>query len=238
MLNTLSTFLLVTLSVSSIAQEIKITRKIQINVSNAMSKVMWEGKLAGNIDLDTIQQKEHLYGIGPVEYLKGEILILDGQSYIANVVNDTSMLVQETFNTKAPFFVYATVPQWMEYMSPNNIKNIKQLESYLLGIYNDSGKEPFTFRIKAMIDKATIHLVNLPNGKVVQSPDDAHTGQTNYTLQNREVEIIGFFSTKHKGVFTHHDSFLHMHLITIDKTLMGHLDSITFSDGPVKLYLP
>ena len=234
----LLTILLIPLSLSSVAQEIKITTKEPIKVKGAMSKVMWEGKLAGNIDLDTIRQKENLYGIGPVEYLKGEILIMDGQSYIANVVNDTSMLVQKAFNAKAPFFVYATVRHWIEHALPKNINSIKQLESYLLDVHNSSGKEAFVFRIRAKVDQASIHLVNLPPGKAVQSPDDAHAGQINYTLQNREVEIIGFFSTKHKGVFTHHDTFLHMHLITADKTMMGHLDSITFSSDPVKLYLP
>jgi acetolactate decarboxylase len=50
------------------------------------------------------------------------------------------------------------------------------------------------------------------------------------------VEIIGFFSTEHKGVFTHHDSFLHMHLITKDKEKMGHLDAATFDR--INVHLP
>jgi len=70
----------------------------------------------------------------------------------------------------------------------------------------------------------------------VSSPAEAHQGQTNYYLNNEEVEIVGFFSTEHQGVFTHHDSFLHMHLITKDKSLMGHLDELELDK--VTLYLP
>jgi acetolactate decarboxylase len=70
----------------------------------------------------------------------------------------------------------------------------------------------------------------------VSSPEDAHKGQTNYNLKNEEVVIIGFFSTEHKGVFTHHDSFLHLHLITKDERKMGHLDMAEFNE--MELYLP
>jgi hypothetical protein len=60
--------------------------------------------------------------------------------------------------------------------------------------------------------------------------------EKHYNYQNEDAEIIGFFSTEHKGVFTHHDSFLHMHLITKDESKMGHLDELKI--GKMKLYLP
>lgn len=70
----------------------------------------------------------------------------------------------------------------------------------------------------------------------MSSPKEAHQSQMNYELKNEDVEIIGFFSTEHQGIFTHHDSYLHMHLITKDIKKMGHLDEITFGD--MTLYLP
>ena len=66
------------------------------------------------------------------------------------------------------------------------------------------------------------------------SPQEAHLGQTNYEVKNQEAEIIGFFSTNHEGVFTHHDSNIHLHLITKDLSMMGHLDEIE----SLKLYVP
>ena len=65
---------------------------------------------------------------------------------------------------------------------------------------------------------------------------EAHQGQVNYTLTNENVEIVGFYSTKHQGIFTHHDSFLHMHLITTDEQKMGHLDAVQLKE--MKLFLP
>ncbi len=90
--------------------------------------------------------------------------------------------------------------------------------------------------MQGTISNALIHIQNLPKGAKVSSPEEAHQGQVNYELKDEEVEIIGFFSTKHQGIFTHHDSFLHMHLITKDKSKMGHLDELEISE--MTLYLP
>lgn len=75
-------------------------------------------------------------------------------------------------------------------------------------------------------------------GTPVSSPAEAHQGQVNYQLNDEMSEILGFFSTSHKAVFTHHDTFLHMHLITKDRKKMGHLDEVLFSPGSVRLFLP
>ena len=88
------------------------------------------------------------------------------------------------------------------------------------------------------MDKADIHIQNLPEGTPVSSPQEAHQGQTNYVLENRKVEIVGFFSKEHQGVFTHHDSFVHLHLITQDRRQMGHLDEMLLGKGDKRLFLP
>jgi acetolactate decarboxylase len=72
----------------------------------------------------------------------------------------------------------------------------------------------------------------------VSSPEEAHQGQTNYELENINSDIIGFFSTQHQTIFTHHDTFLHMHLINKDRQKMGHLDKVLFKKGSMKLYMP
>jgi acetolactate decarboxylase len=207
-----------------------------VQVSGAMRNVMWKGELQGTIALDTIQPKEHLYGLGPIEYLAGELLVTDGKIYQSKVLTDSTMKVEEVQQVKAPFFVYGNVPQWYEHSLPDSIQSIKQLEIYLDQV-TQNNQRPFAFRLVGEVDSATIHIVNLPEGTKVSSPDEAHQGQVNYQLANEQVEITGFFSTEHKAVFTHHDTYLHMHLITADKTKMGHLDAVKLK-GIVKLYLP
>lgn len=208
-----------------------------VKIVGAMKNVMWKGQLYGNINLDTISNKQHLYGLGPVEYLAGELLIIDGKSYKSTVLTDTTMKVEETYNSIAPFFGYANIDKWTEQNSPDSVQTIQQLETYLDKI-TKSSKRPFIFKVTGVVGKAKIHIVNLPKGSKVSSPDEAHKGQTNYNLTNEQVEIVGFFSTEHKAIFTHHNTYLHIHLITIDRKKMGHLDELLLKKGTVKLYLP
>lgn len=206
-----------------------------IKVVGAMKNVMWKGELGGKIKLDTITVKNGLYGLGPESYLTGEILINNGKPYVSKVTSDSTMKVIEKFEVSAPFFVYANVTEWNEVELPSNVRTIQDLEKFIDDNTTDY-KRPFAFKLGGQVSNAIIHIQNLPKGMKVTSPDEAHLGQTNYELNNEESEIIGFFSTEHKGVFTHHDSFLHMHLITKDESKMGHLDELEI--GKMKLYLP
>ncbi len=207
-----------------------------VEIRGAMRNVMRKGQLGSTIHLDTISNKSHLFGLGPVEYLRGELLILDGKSYISRVSGD-SMVVEESFQVSAPFFVYSNVDSWKTITLPDSILNMKQLEQHLDGLTQHINS-PFAFRLQGKVAQAKIHVVNLPEGSKVSSPEEAHRGQQNYHLSNEEVEIIGFFSKEHQSVFTHHDTWMHMHLITNDRTQMGHLDEVTFAPGSVRLFLP
>ena len=220
-------------SVPLIAQE----KTHHVRVIGEMRKVMWEGKLEGVIALDTIPAKEHVYGLGPVEFLTGEILIIDGKSYVSTVASDSTMKVEEVESVKAPFFAYDHIEAWEDYAIPDSIRTIKLLESYLDGVTRELSR-PFMFKISGMAKSALIHIVNLPAGSKVSSPTQAHQGQIDYELSNEQIDIVGFFSTGHKAIFTHHDSNVHLHLITEDRQKMGHLDEILFEEGSLTLYLP
>ncbi len=45
------------------------TKAKEVRIAGQMKNVMWKGQLQGTISLDTIAPKEHLCGLGPVEYL-------------------------------------------------------------------------------------------------------------------------------------------------------------------------
>lgn len=206
-----------------------------IKIVGAMKNVMWKGELGSSIDLDTISNKKGLYGLGPENFLTGELLINNGKSYISKVSSDSTMTVEKRFDVSAPFFVYANVTEWNKMKIPSDIKTIQDLEKFIDQKTTDY-KRPLVFKLIGQVSKAIIHIQNLPKGTKVSSPDEAHQGQTNYELNDEESEIIGFLSTEHKGIFTHHDSFLHMHLITKDGNKMGHLDKLEI--GKMALYLP
>lgn len=208
-----------------------------LHVTGAMRNVMWKGELQGAVDLDSLQHKKNLYGLGPVEFLAGEILILDGKPFVSRVLTDSTMMVTETFQVKAPFFVHAQVKSWESIALPDSVTELKSLERFVDTVMIDQ-KHPFAFRLTGRISRATIHVVNLPPGSEVSSPDEAHRGQVNYVLEGDDLEILGFFSRRHKGIFTHHDTNMHLHLITRDKSMMGHVDKLEFDHDAMQLWLP
>ena len=208
----------------------------KVHITGEMRNVMWKGQLEGNIHLDTIANKSNVVGLGPLEYLGGEIIVIDGKSYKSIVISDSSMEVVETFNIKAPFFAHANISNWSEELLDVDIQTIQQLESFLDNKKSGSS-QPFMFKLAGFVKEATIHVVNLPVGAKVSSPNDAHKGLVKYQMENQEAEIVGFFSKEHKGIFTHHDSYLHMHLMTKDKQMMGHLDALSIEMGKMRLFL-
>ena len=206
-----------------------------IKMVGAMKNVMWKGELGSSIDLDTISNKKGLYALGPLSYLKGELLVTNGKSYVSTVNPDSTMSVEKRFDVSAPFLVYTHVTEWTETELPSQIKTIQDLERFIDTQTSDS-KRPFAFKLTGKVSSAVIHIQNLPEGTKVSSPKEAHQGQTNFNITNEDAEIIGFFSTEHQGIFTHHDSFLHMHLITKDENKMGHVDELQI--GEMTLHLP
>ncbi len=162
------------------------------------------------------------------------MLIDDGKSYVSKVLSDSTMTVVKSFDVAAPFFVYTYITEWTEIDLPSSIKSIQDLEKFIDDKTSEF-KRPFVFKLKGNVTTAIIHIQDLPIEAKVSSPEEAHQDQVDYELNNEAVEMVGFFSTEHQGVFTRHDSFVHMHLITKDKSKMGHLDKVEF--GRMKLNL-
>ncbi|MFK8165383.1 MAG: acetolactate decarboxylase [Lewinella sp.] len=207
-----------------------------LTVAGSMRSVLYDGKTKGQILLDTISERKGLYGLGPSAFLQGELLILNGQAYRSEVVSKKEMKVEKTFSTKAPYFVYTQQTDWQEFTLPPSVRTYRQLLDYVDRI-TTSKPRPFVFRLNGRIKQADIHVANLPNGVFPSEPKEALTGQQSYRLTDRDVEIVGFFSVNHQGIFTDLDSYGHLHLITTDRDMMGHLDGFQPGAG-MQLYIP
>ena len=47
-------------------------------------------------------------------------------------------------------------------------------------------------------------------------------------MKGENVTIIGFYSKRHEGIFTHRGSYVRMHVVT-ENGLSGHIDEIVAS---------
>ncbi len=194
----------------------------QVIPTGAMRRTMWEGQLAGLIALDSIA-KPGMFGIGPLEHLRGEITIVDGRCFVSYVLPDGTIKVEERSDVKAPFFVRAAVSHWDPVTLPSTVVDLPSLDAFLTE-WARTRTEPFTFRLRGLVVDAHVHVMNVPPNTRINGPDEAHAHQVVYQDRNNEGTLVGFFSTKHKAVFTHHDTNIHVHYISWDQMLMGHLD--------------
>ncbi len=205
----------------------------QIKVAGKMSEVMWHGLLEKRIDTDTLNSPK-TYGIGPMAYLEGEVLVMEGQTYISKVLDSSTIAATEVSGTGAPFFVYITDSDLKEVSLPLADYDLDSIEAYLNKAYAKYD-HPLLVRIDGDFDSLIIHAVNLPKGKTVSNPEQAHEGLTKIQYPKTQGSLIGFFSRKHQSIFTHHDSFFHAHFISEDKSIMGHVDALDFRASQVGL---
>ena len=200
-----------------------------IEVVGQMRDVMWKGDLTGKISTDSLNHHT-AYGLGPIEFLKGEVLLFEGQTFISKVVDSVAHQVNQVNSTNAPFFVYSKESKFNTISVSTLELSLQSTEELIDSLYSDYEK-PLLIRIDGIFQDITLHIVNLPEGSIVASPDEAHQGLTQYSHKNLSGSIVAFFSRKHKAIFTHHDRFLHAHFISDDRSIMGHVDSVFFNSG-------
>ena len=117
---------------------------------------------------------------------------------------------------------------------PPEVVDLPSLDAFLTAWGKDRSA-PFVFRIDGLVTEAHLHVMDVQPGTEIHGPDDAHASQKNFTLRDVNAELVGFFSTKHKAVFTHHDTNIHVHLMTVDRSTMGHLERLLLDPKRVSL---
>jgi acetolactate decarboxylase len=196
------------------------------------------GRATEPISLERFAGVESLYAVGPLEQGQGEISIYDSVSLIAEVQGGR---VQVTIDLcrRAAFLVYAIAETWRRVTVPDRIENEQQLENKLLPFAVQSGidiDQPFPFLVHCYAVAAGFHvLCNQSRGDY--SPELHEKAKVRFTIARESVEIVGFYSRKHRGVFTPRDSDFHIHFRTLDNRLSGHLETFSFDQG-MTLYLP
>ena len=124
-----------------------------------MRDVMWKGDLKGKIATDSLNNKE-TYGIGPIEFLKGEIVLFEGQTFVSKVIDSVSHQVTKIPSVRAPFFVYSTNSELkvIEFTLENY--SLKEIEEHINSVYKDYD-QPLLIRIDGLFDNIKLHSVNL-----------------------------------------------------------------------------
>jgi hypothetical protein len=191
-----------------------------------------QGDISGHIALTSISDLRNLYAIGPAERLRGEISIFDSLPSISRIT-DGALYINTDFKVNACFLVYAQVSTWRRITIPSAIRDEATLETYILKFASGLGidvAQPFPFLINATAERATFHVLDKRDG-LTHTPELHEKAKVRFVLQGEPVEVIGFYSNRHRGIFTPGDANVHMHIKSADRRMSGHLEKIQLERG-------
>ena len=214
----------------------------KVYTSGKAKNVMMGIDLSSTVALDTLLVKQHLYALGPVDDLQGEITVFDGEVCAAEVTNKRkrNVKLREAEGLKAPFLVYAYVPEWKTYSVEVDLQNLKDLENIVdsLGrVHGYTKKEAFPFLVEATFLEVEYHIIKR-NKREKQHSHEAHNAaKIHFSNCLIPSNLVGFYSRHHEGVFTHKGHFIHVHFLPKDRRITGHLDKLNHS-GAVLFSLP
>jgi acetolactate decarboxylase len=208
-----------------------------VKVAGEMKNIMMKGDFTAFANLDTFT-KANLYALGPVENLKGEIMVLNGEVY-SSTKGDKSIVNKINKANKAAMLVYSYVKSWKELNVHANVSSYAALENLIANKAKQNGYDTttaFVFKIEALPVIANYHIIDWKKGvthTMGNHKQFAYTGK----IENSYVTLLGFYSDHHHSIFTHHTTNMHMHVLDEKTKNVGHLDNIKIN-GTIKIYFP
>jgi len=215
--------------------------KLSYHVENrgALKNFMKEGDISAKANLQDVKYIDHLYALGALEDLQGEIQIWDGVPTNTSV-NNNQLIISDSFNAKASLLVYASVEKWKEIKIPDEVNTYKELENFieLSATRNQIDiEEPFPFLLEGFLDSLDWHVIKWDIEDTNHTHERHRTSGLYGTLKNKNLEMLGFYSNKHHAIYTHHTTNMHLHFKTVGNDIAGHVDGLTLG-GNMILKLP
>ena len=195
------------------------------------------GDLRGHVDLAALAGAGSVWGLGPLEGVRGEVSIFGGEPSIARVERD-AVVVTHGWKARACFLVWAQVPRWEERTRAHAAGDraaldLASLEREVVAFARTVGldtERPLPFRAEGTAAALTLHVLD-KRDDLPHDPERHERAKVRISLEARAVELVGFYSRHHRGVFTPREADVHVHIRTGDGRISGHLEAITLEPG-------
>jgi acetolactate decarboxylase len=214
-------------------------RSWPVKHSGAMREMFETGNVEGKIDVGKLTPQKNLYAVGPLENLSGEIMIRDGES-LTSFIRGNAVKVETNPAARAVFMVWSNVEKWHEVTVPNTIRTYDELEKFVseaAGKLSLNAREPFPFLLKGKFQSVAWHVNDYKSDGTPLTRQKHDQQKFKAKSENEDLEMVGFFSPKHQGVFTHHTRVTHIHVTDAKRTFVGHVDDLNLDQKNI-LFLP
>jgi len=190
------------------------------------------GDLTPHARLLDLADVPHLYALGPLAGLQGEVTVIDGAPLVTTLPGGT-MRVERSFDHRACFLVHAEVPHWQWIDQEAELTAWADLVPLVRRAAADAGlgaADPVPFRMMGRAATGTVHVLDRRDDQP-HSPERHEAIKVRFPLSADDVEVIGFHSDQHHGVFVPQDSHLHAHLAARSRAFAGHVDALRLDAG-------
>lgn len=198
---------------------------------------------SGTVIVKDILHKGTKYGIGPRHLLNGEVTIYDGKSYTATASGGTKPdVISSPEDESAIFMAYGHSKDWQKFTIEDDLYGMANIEYFIEDLakkYTMDTNILFMFRIEGVAEDLRYSVVSRKPGDTETYSASAHRrARVPYDAETVEANFIGAWSSlANSGRYTDRDTRLHVHMISTDKTMSGHVEDLTLKSGSV-IYLP
>lgn len=221
-----------------------------VEYAGKQGEIVKSGKTEGILPIAEMSGANGVYGVGAYEGLDGEITIFEGKPYVTKVRGD-GFVMDNSQNGKAIFGAWTKNTQWRDEPVPTDVKTYYDLQRFIKERANAAGIDtistPFPFLLTGKAAELKWHInVDRTEGKPL-TRELFKKSKDNYVMKNEEVNIVGYYSEKHHGVFigTYAPAMkdkdvknaLHIHVVSKDGKSAGHIDHLSLA-GSMTLRLP
>jgi acetolactate decarboxylase len=211
----------------------------QVGHAGALKNFMHKGDISAKFPLSGLQGRDHVFALGALENLKGEIQIFDSRPLVTYAESGVVQF-DSSFARNAALIVYTQVAEWRDSSVPDSVRSMQQLETHVRATATEHGldpEKPVPFLLSGSVASLDWHVIDWDPADTVHTHKKHQTSGPHGRIETTDVLVLGFYSNKHRAVFTHHSSDLHMHFKKADQTLAGHVDELELAPG-MQLHLP
>lgn len=194
---------------------------------NTLSALM-AGLYGGTLTIGELLEHGDL-GIGTLDSIDGELIVLDGKAYQAKGSDGKAEVVEVSNDVKVPYA--AVVPHQAEVIFRQRFEMTdKELEDRIESYYD--GVNLFrSIKIKGYFSK--MHDRMIPKSTPDTKFADVATHQPEYTKENVTGTIVGIWTPEmFHGVSV---AGYHLHFISDDHTFGGHVMDFVITEGVVEV---
>ncbi len=210
----------------------------------SMHEVIGQRRHEGRVALSEIARDEHVYAVGALAGLRGEITIADSVVTVSSVGPDGSIQPHDDPDSEAALLVGQSVPRWQTIAVAEDVSH-DAFDEWITRSVAEAGlahEAPLVFAIAGEFSGVHLHVINgaCPVHARIKNLTIDPANEP-YVLDSERVlgTVVGVFAPDAVGKLTHPATSTHSHLVFIDATsgerVTGHLERVGVFAGSTLL---